>query len=100
MSLLLLFQYSEETLKYFNLSVLQPDRKNEVLGLMQPKGTVYCRVCIDKLNVPFTNMKYLTYQHTLPQKKYICVNCGNRIRKNNIYNRYYKVNKIGKRRYN
>ena len=97
MSLLLLFQYSEEVLAYFNLLTLDPDRRNEVLGLMQPRGYVYCRVCIAKLQKPFENMKYITYKHTLSEK-YVCDNCGNHITKDNILNRYYKVNVIGKRR--
>ena len=96
MSLLLLFQYSEETLYYFNFSVVQPTAKNHVLGLMQPKGTIYCRVCIDKYNIRFENMKYITYKHTL-SGDYDCVRCGNTITKDNIYNRYYRINKIGKR---
>lgn len=98
MSLLLLFKYSEETLKYFYLKVYETDRKNQVLGLMKPVGTTYCRVCIDKLNIAFDNTKYITYRHTLLPQQYLCVNCGNRIRKQSIDNRYFRVNKVGRGR--
>lgn len=98
MSLLLLFQYSDETLTYFNFKVVEPDRRNQVLGLMNPKGTTYCRVCIDRLKIPYVNIKYITYKHTLQHKDYICINCGFKITKEVIENRYWKVNKIGKNR--
>ena len=86
-----------ENILYKNLKYLDADRKNEVLGMIQIKGATYCRVCIDKLKLTFENMKYVTYKHTL-SKGYVCDNCGNKITKANILNRYYKVNIIGKRK--
>ena len=97
MSLLLLFQYSEETLAYFNFKVLQPDRKNKVLGLMQPQGTIYCRVDMERYHISQENIKYITYKHTL-NHDYECIKCGERIAKENMDNRYFKVHKVGKSR--
>lgn len=91
-----LISLCENTL-YKNLLTYDTDRRNEVLGLIQIKGKTYCRVCIDKLSIPYHNMKYVTYKHTL-SSSYICDNCGNKITKDNILNRYYKVNLKGKRK--
>ena len=97
MSLLLLFQYSDESLTYFNFKTLVADRRNIVLGGMNSKGSVYCRVDVDKYNLKWQELKEITYRHTLADN-YICVKCGYKITKDNIGNRYFKVNKIGKSR--
>ena len=97
MSLLLLFQYSDESLDFFNFKTLVADRRNIVLGGMNSKGNIYCRVDVDKYKLRWEDLKDITYKHTL-NKDYRCVKCGERIRKENMDNRYFKVNHIGKSR--
>ena len=81
---------------YKNLVELIPSRKNITLGGMSVAGLVYCRVCIDRLHIKWGSLKYITHQH----KVYNCVECGYKITKTNIKNRYFKINKIGKRGFN
>lgn len=103
MSLLLLFQYSEEvpvleeSLAYLNFKTLIADRRNVVLGGINSSGNIYCRVDIDKYKLRWEDLKDITYKHTLSHS-YVCVKCGNKITKDNIGNRYFKVNHIGKSR--
>ena len=99
MSLLLLFKYSEETLRYFNLKKVEANRKNQVLGGMKVNGDIYCREDIDKYHINWSDLKNITYRHTL-SSNYVCIKCGYKITLKTFENRYQHINKIGRRRYN
>lgn len=81
---------------YQALRVLLPNYKNQVLGLMLPTGTVYCRVCVDKLHIAFDSGKYITVAHARLHQYFQCQDCGFKISKGTINIRYHKIQKLGK----
>lgn len=69
---------------FLNLILIQPTRRNEVLGIMNTAGVIYCRICMTKYRIRDGGTKNITYLHTLPYKVFNCFKCGLKLSKKNM----------------
>jgi hypothetical protein len=72
-----------EVVTYADIPILKPSHSDKVVGIVRTDGKCYCRVCVDRLGLGYTNMKYITRSNA-HVNQYNCIECGWRITKNRM----------------
>jgi hypothetical protein len=69
---------------YAEFPTLTPTETNQAVGGIATNGDIYCRHCIERLEMSWDGMKYMTQSKALTYVYNCCV-CGWRLTKRRMY---------------